>query len=229
MINIDNIFNAPVLTDPWEHLIIDNILTEDAYNKIKEESLKLSKHLYNEPRDSNGIWMYKAKEYGISQEVIDLIMDINYEILKVAPQLMGRFEKKLVSQAGYFSIPRFNYVKPGEVSAIHDDGSNDKTMIMIIYLYPNKSYGTRLYKTEQEESFVREVEWKTNRAFILPCMTDVSWHSFRSNDDERISINFYYERLEDMAYINTLPIEKVEWFYDNFAQDKISIELDKND
>jgi hypothetical protein len=226
MINIDNIFKTPIGTTPWEYQIVDNILTDDFYKTLVNESDKLKQVLSSQPIDQDGIWMFKAKKYGISQEVIDTIFNINQLLLKNATKILNQFSIKNVSDIGYFSIPRLGFCPPGAFGEIHDDGDTmDKTMIMVIYISPEKSKGTRLYSANDPNSFVKELDWKENRAFIFSPVKNVTWHDFVPGEQERVTLLFYYERIEDLSYINRLSIEKKEWFYDNFDNDNLLIEL----
>ena len=225
MINLDNILNTPIIQDPWPHQLIDNILTDDAYAKIIEGAEILGVNAKAEPRDPNGLWMFKARELGVGQEVIDLVMKINKQLLLEHDKVLARYPKAMRSNIGYFSIPRFNFIGPNVTGTIHDEGDS-KTMAMVIYLFPEKTFGTRLYTDEDYSTFVKEVEWKTNRAFLMCSDPGVTWHSFHSDDQPRMTINFYYEKMEKMGYINELGIEKMEWFYDEFAKDNICINLE---
>ena len=90
---------------------------------------------------------------------------------------------------------------------------------------PEKTFGTRLYTTEMYESFVKEVEWKKNRAFLMCSQPGITWHSFHSDNNPRMTINFYYEKMENMSYINTLSEEKRNWFYENLANNNLYVNL----
>jgi hypothetical protein len=224
MINIENIVKAPVVDDPWEYQLVDDVLTKESYDKIVYGGLILAKAAAEEPRDPNGIWMHDAKKYGVPEDVIDLIMKINHQILLNHYQILSKYKSPMHSKIGYFSIPRYNFIGPNVDGSIHDEGSN-KTMAMVIYLTPEETYGTRLYKEEDPSSFVKEVDWKTNRAFVMCSKPGVTWHSFHSDHQPRLTINFYYEKMENMSYINGLNIDKVEWFYNQFIEEKLYINL----
>ena len=224
MINIDNILKTSIVKEPWEYQLVDNILTEETYKKLLHGGLILAEAAADEPRDPNGIWMHDAKRYGVTDDIINLIMKINGQLLKNHSQILSKYSDPMHSKIGYFSIPRYNFIGPNVNGTIHDEGSN-KTMSMVIYLMPEETYGTRLYREEDYSTFVKEVEWKTNRAFIMCSKPGVTWHSFHSDHQPRLTINFYYEKMENMNYINNLGIDKMEWFYDQFIEEKLYINL----
>jgi hypothetical protein len=227
MINIDNIINSRKETDPWEYICVDDILTQEAYEKIRTEMLKLEPILSNDSLDDDGIWLYKALKYGVSQEVVDIILEINKKLLKYSNKILDRFTGNNRSDIGYFSIPRLGFCPANAVGDLHDDGEEkDKALIMVIYIHPKESTGTKIYSRDDEATFVRDVHWSQNGAFLFVPKPDVTWHRFVGNDRPRLTLLFYYERMEDMGYINTLhEKEKIHWFYEKFGGDKISIEL----
>ncbi len=224
MINIDNILNSPLITDPWEFKLVDDILTPDTYQKIVEGTSTLRENAIVEDRDPNGLWMFKAKELGVSDSIIDLIMDINVQLLQRHRDVLKQFSSPMLSKIGYFSIPRFNIIGPNVNGTIHDEG-NSKTMAMVIYLTPKYTQGTKLYTSEDYNTFVKEVEWRQNRAFLMCSQPGVTWHSFHSDENPRMTLNFYYEKMEKMSYINNLGIDKLNWFYSEYTNNRVSIAI----
>jgi hypothetical protein len=224
MINIDNILNTATETVPWEYKLVDNILTSDVYNAIVEGTSVLRENAIVEDRDPNGLWMFKAKELGVSDEVIDLVMDLNIQLLQHHKEVLSQFSTPMNSNIGYFSIPRFNFIGPNVNGTIHDEGDS-KTMAMVIYMVPERTQGTKLYTKEDYSTFVKEVEWKQNRAFVMCSNPGVTWHSFHSDNQPRMTLNFYYEKMEKMSYINNLGEDKMIWFYDEYAKGRVATSL----
>lgn len=223
MINIQNILDAEIVQDPWPHKIIDNILTDDAFISICKEAEKLQKLAIHEPRDSNGLWMFKAKELGLSKEIIDLIMELNVQLLSEYNNVLQDFPHAMSSKIGYFSIPRFNFIGPYVNGSIHDEG-NSKTMALVIYLFPEHSIGTRLYKTESNDSLTKTVEWNPNRGFLMCSKPGVTWHSFHADSQPRMTLNFYYEKMEKIEYVNDLGDNKQQWFWEEYAKGRNFVE-----
>lgn len=222
--NIENIINSKLLTDPWPHKIIDNVLTEQEYLSICNEAKILERLAIHEPRDPNGLWMFKAKEFGISDKIIDLIMDINIKLLRSYNSVLKDFDQAMISKIGYFSIPRFNFIGPHVNGTIHDEGES-KTMALIIYLSPEESIGTKLYKEENYNSLVKTVDWKINRGFLMCSNPGITWHSFHADSKPRMTLNFYYEKFEKIGYVNNLGTEKSSWFWEEYALGRNSIEF----
>jgi hypothetical protein len=224
MINVGNILNSPVIEDPWQHKEVKNVFRQNFFQRLSAEVQQVKDHIQV---GDNGLWMFEAVQLGISQSLVDEIFEANKQFLKISAQLIKQFNTKNTSQIGYFSIPRFNFVKPNYVGEIHDDGdTKEKTVIMTTYLYPNQSTGTRLYTQEVESSYHSSLNWEPNSALVFAPVTDVTWHSFNSGHSERITLSFFFEKIENMDIINRLSEEKIEWFYNNFAKDIMSIELD---
>jgi hypothetical protein len=224
MINLSNIINSSIIKNPWEHQVVDDFLTKESFNILTTGGKILPSKALHEPRDPNGIWMFDAEKYGVPSYIIDHIMKINIELLKKNSILLSGYSNAMHSKIGYFSIPRYNFIGPHVNGTIHDEGSS-KTMSMVIYLMPKKTFGTRLYSTKMYESFVKEIEWKKNRAFLMCSQPGITWHSFHSDNSSRMTINFYYERMENMSYINTLSEEKRNWFYENLANNNLYVNL----
>ena len=227
MINIDNILNTEVIKDPCEYQIIDNVFSQDTYNLIVTEFRKVIPHIKDLPRNTNGWWLYELEQLGMSKECVDLVLKMNKQVLEVAPQCIKKYSNPETSNIGYYSIPRFAYTPPNNREEMHHDAElGDKTMIMAIYLSPEENHGTALYQTEEFDSFVTELPWKANRAFMFAPVKGVTWHDSKSSD-ERLTMAFYYERIEMTHLINNFEDKnKMMWFYEQMAGDYIMIELD---
>ena len=224
MINIQNILDARVMQDPWPHKIIDDILSKDIFSVICKEAAKLEQMAIHEPRDPNGLWMFKAKELGLSNEVIDLIMELNLKLLLSFNEVLRDFPYAMFSKIGYFSIPRFNFIGPYVNGSIHDEGDS-KTMALVIYLSPKESIGTKLYKNENYSSLTKTVDWKLNRGFLMCSNPGVTWHSFHADSQPRMTLNFYYEKIEKISYVNNLDPQKADWFWKEYSLGRNTIEF----
>lgn len=225
MINLNNIISAPIILDPWPHKVIDNIFDLRILNSIIEGGNRLVENAAYEQRDPNGLWMFKAIEHGVDIEIIDIIMNINLKLLQNYSSVLQDFPNAMLSQHGYFSIPRFNYIGPNVIGSIHDEGDS-KTMALVIYLTPEENLGTHLYKTSETSSYVKTIEWKSNRGFLMVSQPGVTWHSFQSQNSTRLTLNFYYEKFEKIPYIDNLTLEKKTWFWDEYAKGRNFVEFE---
>jgi hypothetical protein len=228
MINIKNIKNAEIRTDPWEHLVIENILDLDIFKKLVEEFKKLTPKLIDVKRNKDGWWPNELADMGVDQEIIDILMNINRQILQNSDVVLEKFSNSNRSEIGYYSVPRFNFTPPFDRGQIHDDGDvDDKSMIMVIYLFPDEACGTCLYKNGDVNSFVTEIPWTPNSSMIFVPKQGVSWHDFQAKDLERLTLNFYYEKLEYSNVVQSFSFEKMSWFYEAMSSDNFMIEFKK--
>jgi hypothetical protein len=225
MIDLKKILESELHTNPWPYLVVDNVLTPDSFNRIYKISRKLESIVKDLPRDSDGIWLNKLIQYNFDYSDIEFILNLNFQLLNNHEELLKKFPNAELSKRGYFSVPKLNYIGPNVNGTIHEEGKI-KSLAFVLYVFPEKTYGTRLYSTNEKSSFVTEVEWKPNRAFIMCNQQDKTWHSFHSEENSRLTLNLYYEKMEYMSYINNLPLEKKIWFYEEFPKGKISKEFE---
>lgn len=228
-INSNNIKESALRQSPWNHLVVDDFLTTDAYQKITKEFVNFCQknNIAELEFNDNGWWPFELLEKGFAVEVMELILQINNQFLEHYNILKSKLKFSDSSKIGYFSIPRLSCQGPNQRNEIHDDGDEeDKTVIAVIYLDPIESLGTNLYSTCSQNNLVDTIEWRPNRAFIFHPIKNKTWHSFNSGDLPRLTINFYFERMEDSSYINTLNDDKIKWFWENFTNEKIVYMID---
>lgn len=218
MINLENILNSPLENNPWEYKYVKNILSDEFYNLTAIELQKLENYLTEKEFNKDGFWLFELLKYGVSQSWIDKVFEINYTLLKNANKILERFKLSNTSKIGYFGIPRIGFCTAHVNDKIHDDGDDtDKSLIMTIYILPETCYGTQLYSDNNSNSFVKSLDWNTNQALVFAPAKNITWHQVKNGDQPRITLSFYYERIEDL-YINRLSKEKIEWFYSHFDQ-----------
>jgi hypothetical protein len=219
MINIEAIKNATIETDPWPHMIIDDFILPEYYNKISILAKNIVDNM--EFHDKEILWMSDLIKFFNANEESDLIVDVADVIIKEYKTISSKFPERQTSELGYFNNPRLGISMEESVGEIHDEGKN-KVMALIVYLEPEASLGTLLYKENTVDSFAKEVEWKQNRALIMFSLPNKTWHSFNSSTQKRLTLNFYYERLEALEHVrNTFDEEKVLWLFDKFGQNKL--------
>jgi hypothetical protein len=228
MINVGNIRNSKIETDPWEHLIVDNILESTVFNELASKLSNLSPQLEHIERNEDGWWPYELEEMGVDQKTIDMIMNINRKFLEISDIILEKFTNPSRSNSGYYSVPRMNYTPSYNADKVHDDGDEtDKSIIIIIYFHPTCSPGTKLYKNKSPESFVKEIPWRQNSALIISPKEGVTWHAFEAKNEGRFTLNFYYEKLEYSGVVHKFNNKKLMWFYQAMATDNFMIELKK--
>ena len=92
---------------------------------------------------------------------------------------------------------------------IHDD-TPEKLLSGVIYLNPNKNYGTKFYSSKdgkEEET----IEWKKNRAVFFSRIERETWHSYEGNQQEERKVLVY--NLATKRLKEVFKIEKKNYFY----------------
>ncbi len=221
MINLENVFSSPLISDPWDHQIIDDFFDEQTFKKIQEAAKIFS--TLNDYDTPEIVWMNELEDLGVTKETVELIINEADSVAKNFNRISKPYRNKLSSKLGYFNNPRFGVCPPNTVNEIHDEGSN-KIMALIVYVDPEESQGTLLYKDNDEKTFVKEIEWKPNRAFLMFSQPNVTWHKYDSKQSTRVTLNFYYEKLEALDHLlNSNSIEKLNWLHEQFLNDKLYV------
>jgi hypothetical protein len=219
MIDINKILDAPLLTDPWPHKVIDDVFDEETFAKLKDMA-----GIINSIDDYDTmeiVWMNELLDLGVSQDTVETIIDDADIIAKHFPKVSKDFPFTLPTHLGWFNNPRVGVCPPNIVNEIHDEGTN-KAMALIVYIDPEESLGTLLYHDNDETTFAKEVEWKPNRALLMFSTPNVTWHKFNSKDNPRITLNFYYEKLEALEHLRKQSEDgKILWLLEEFGKDKL--------
>jgi hypothetical protein len=177
-------------TDPWPHQIVDEFFEASDFEKISIACLKLQDHYKDQ--------IVTADSCSSFAEVYDIIGEEVFEIiLKSNRKLLDNIEQYPINKVfeQYVSFPTFHILPPNvPPQKVHDEAL-DKSISVVVYLYPTNSVGTALFKTQSRESFVKEVEWKPNRAMSFCGQENVTWHDFYSREEPRITLNYFVRRL----------------------------------
>lgn len=220
LLNLDGILNSKLETQPWQYKIIDDVIEPNAFFKIKTAAEKISKFQKNDDYYSDGIWLNDLKDFGVD-DVYDIIVQISKEFLSIQKQLLQQFNPYLESKLGYYNIPKFNYSIDGLQSKIHDEGVT-KTLALVIYVTPESSMGTKVYDGPEEKNFIKDIEWKPNRAFLMCSQPGVTWHSYKNTGLPRFTLNLYYEKLESLINITkNFSEDRSFWFLNNMHENDL--------
>jgi hypothetical protein len=166
-INMDNILNAEIINDPWPHAIIDGIL--DIGNLYTKKN--------KEPIPSTLVWLNNVHD--IFYENIENILN------KYRSDRVG-YEEKLKDK--YYIDWSLQFQPPGGKFGKHTEDGR-KLWSMAIYISPDNSTGTLIY--DKHQNFVKEVEWKINRAIVF-CGTGESVHAYENRTDTvRLTLNVF--------------------------------------
>lgn len=231
MINIDNILSAPLLTDPWPHKEITDVFNEQDFKIINQAATHLS-YLCEENK-TTPVHISEAIELGISKEATDLIIGSADLILKNVKKIVGTWSLNKLTPGGYFVMPKFGITGKNFKYPIHDE-SLFKVLNLVVYLQPENSQGTRLYKTQNLDSFTKQITWKTNNAALFFPGQQVTWHNWggqEHSDIPRITLNFFIEKIEGLkdtlykSWEDEFALNSLLWFYEKMGQDKLHIEI----
>lgn len=167
-------------TDPWPHMVIDNYYAPDVYNDICK---KAKKFLARNVTPSTRKQEFPFAENSGLQDAIDSRL-LTEDMLENFPDHRDHTSLSLYWEVNYLLGP-FSY-------KIHDE-SERKVLSSVVYVTPEENSGTRLY--DKEKRFVKEIEWKPNRALIFAAIDGVTWHDYTCPRGKyRITINQFLQR-----------------------------------
>jgi len=192
---------------PWRHLIIDNFLNTEMYNKIIDYVMP---HV-DTVKDTNEFFEfchYVDDGTPVSETFLlfDKFKDEYFDKLNVAginfPATYYLDVRTVILPAGF----KWNNIHTENI---------EKVLSTIIYLYPIIGDGTELYTTNLRESYVKSVEWKQNRlmSFVgqrnlkFPC----TWHDYSNNQNvPRCALNVFFRntpvtKFTEVNITNTNP------------------------
>lgn len=233
MINLDNIYNSPIIKDPWEHKVIDDVLSDDCYSDILEAAKILSKYsIYGE---TNALWLNEIAEKGVSEKTIDKIIRASDEVLQNIHKIISDFSKTNTSPQGYFAMPKFGISGGNFKYPIHSESSH-KTMTIVIYLTPEEEGGTLLYTGPEEKDLYKETEWKPNRGLLIATngLNDLTWHAWKNKTGKpRVTLNIFCEKLEclETSMLNSSKDDykhysDLLWLYDQIGKNHLVVNVE---
>ena len=177
---------TPVELDPWPHQLIDNTFDDETFSKLRQQCndklLKRTDKLLH-------IFPIHFKDYGI--DFYDQTLDICDHLYKNLKHIQDIFPEHrdyptLGVNAHISVTPPLPYK-----FHIHQEGL-DKTWSSVTYITPSDNVGTKMYKGDEEDTFVKEAEWRPNSTFIFCGQQGKTWHSYESNQDtNRITFNLF--------------------------------------
>ena len=175
------------ITEPWEHIIIDDFLSPERFEHIHDLAIQeLGRFQVEGPNTFRGNrYIRYTKE--------DLLPEVTMDIMKLLPH---REYDNLV-KLNHWSVMPPNVRYPTHV----DNASRIHTFTF--YVAPEKNLGTILCDNpstnddgdhgQPDQSTICEypMEWKPNRAFVHNPRPK-QWHRFASGDTHRINLSVFY-------------------------------------
>jgi hypothetical protein len=210
---IKNIINTRTTTDPWHHQIIDNFLDLDDFSRLRFHCEKIFEKNCLKKGDSlqHPISLIRLKNQ-IPKDIYYNLWEYNKKILKNCKKILKLYP--LHRNFDYhLSIPSFYFMHNSVgFHQIHDE-TVDKALSIVLYISPDTSAGTRIYRSDNETSFVKEIPWVPNRALVFCGVNSTTWHNFGAYDQDRITLNFFMREtdlVDSNFYVeqNTLYFEK---------------------
>ena len=182
---LNNCLESTIINDPWSHQIINNTLPQEEFVNLIEECEKLDVpkdklvHIHPEDFDDYNISFYNQ------------IHDISKNVLDSARLLCDKYPKhrwfeNLAVNAHISVTPPLPWK-----FHIHQEGL-EKIWSSVTYLTPEKNVGTKMYTEQNEDTFIKEAEWKPNSTFIFCGQQGKTWHSYESDQTkQRITLNLF--------------------------------------
>lgn len=195
MFDIDNVINSPVLNNPWKHQVIKNFFQKEDFEKIILASQKLEQIYKNEIITADCCLSIAEVYEVIGEEVFDIILEANRILLDNIELIVKNFSSYRKFEK-YISFPSFHILPPyTNWQKIHDE-SSDKTVSIVVYLYPELSTGTTLYKNNDRNSHSKEINWQQNTSMLFCGQKETTWHDFCSRENSRVTLNFFLRTTE---------------------------------
>jgi hypothetical protein len=194
--------NAPVISEPWPHQIIDNFFSPDEFKVIEQTAKQLSSIFSKEIITSdNCLNIAEALAY-ISEEAATIILKSNRYLLDNISTTISNYPNCRTFK-NVISIPTFHILPPNvPPQKVHDE-AYDKISSTVVYLYPEFSTGTAMFKSSNRDSFFKEIEWSQNRAMLFCGEKEVTWHDFYSREHSRVTLNYFIRELKSIELLET--------------------------
>lgn len=218
--------NEILYNDPWPHVLIENCIEQDIFDQLKI-SCSL---LFANVSDGNYTFdIYDLLQKGFPSNLIRYLIDYTeYNILDNYENILNKFSNHRLFKNGVVCIPQIGVSKNSR-HGIHDDtDSNYKLLTYLIYISPEKSIGTELYKTKLDDSLFSTVSWKPNSGVYFCPYPSVTYHDFVSNNDIRITLNLNLSSVDFLLNGNTrdnffkmIDRDRIKWLLDIFINKKL--------
>jgi hypothetical protein len=177
-----------ISNDPWPHVVIDDHYDEQLLKNATREMFSLLTSDKNEfvVKSGNNIFisknnLYTNAKFPITQKLLQS-KNVN-ELLELFPDHRDYTNLRLYGEC-ILCLTSAEH-------PVHDE-SEDKVLSSVTYLYPSSGQGTMLY--DQKKNFVKQILWKPNRTMVFAGKSGVTWHSYRSTDSIRLTLNTFLMR-----------------------------------
>tara|TARA_E500000178_G_C17023967_1_gene756997 strand:+ start:1810 stop:2463 length:654 start_codon:yes stop_codon:yes gene_type:complete len=183
--------------------VIDNFLQEKDLKEILEIALK------KDAKNEFNVYHNEINESGIITSSIEpsLISRLHKNYHSKAFSILKEINKE---KAELYDYSDFTIIITGKNSKfpIHDDTPN-KLLSGVIYLYPEKNFGTFFYDNNKGKNKL-DAEWQVNRGVFFSRKERETWHSYHSDGvNNRVALvyNLMTKRIKEVY-----KIEKKNYF-----------------
>lgn len=207
MLNVQGILDAEILTDPWPHQEIDQVMDTSEFEQIKSIYPILVEAVKQNPQVETGFNLNQLPNLGISYDVVELLVRLADQFLNLVEDILVKYPNARRSSTGYFCTPRIIITAPYGINPIHDE-AYDKSVSMVLYVAPDLSLGTSFFQKDDVDTFVKYANWQPNSAALFCGEELKTWHGSQSLGDEyRMIVAFFIEHVNPDAtdYYMDLP------------------------
>lgn len=190
----------------WEHEIIDNFFSDDIYNQLLSIVDDISKEIVIENHSvysfSNQIDKYgKITSGKMSKALISNIHENYHEFLL---QILKKLSPKKTKLYDYSDLQIVVTGKDYKFPIHHD--VEIKLLSGVIYLFPSKNSGTKIYK-DKNGSSPYEIKWRQNRALVFSRKEHVTWHSYEGDGE-----NYRVALIYNLNTHQSFKVSKIEGY-----------------
>lgn len=195
-LNVDNLETAPVVTQPFEYLLVRNAINTECQSAIVADFPRI---------EGRGSYLVSHLRCGPAfQSLVDELLSCEFEKLvqtKFAVQLGGL--RKVLTARGYTTSTD---------GRTHTD-LRDKVITVLVYLNPEwKSEGgrLRLLRSQNLEDYVEEIS-PTIGSLLIFRRCDWSWHGHKPFAGRRLSLQLNWVTSDKFMGPELLR-QKIDWF-----------------
>jgi hypothetical protein len=203
-------------TKPWKHIIIDDFLEENHFNKLNDIAKDIVMepgivyNIYRSYLSSNGTLLDYNKTLKIYENLempnmakFKFFNLANYLDIDTIKEMYNCYSDQCIDALKFLNsgtMPDRKYIFIFDLQATQSDyvvkthlDSISKLLTLVTYLHPEDNIGTTLFEPDKITA-TAVTEWKQNRAFIFKRGED-TWHTFGSTSQRTtFNINVYLSK-----------------------------------
>jgi len=173
MLNLDKLATAELHREPFEYLLVDDVLFDDCKQGIVVDFPQIEK---------KGSFPLSRLSYGLSfKQLTDELLGPDF-----ASAVAAKFALDLSPYPTMITVRGWSDTSDGQ---LHTD-SKDKLITVLLYLNPQWNIGggrLRLLRSKNVDDYVAEVP-PTMGSMVIFKRCDRSWHGFRPYEGRRMSL-----------------------------------------